>query len=404
MTESTAPEKKPRLISLDAHRGFVMFALVTGFFFMNIVPEVIGTDNAVGAFWKYQTDHVPWIGCSIWDLIQPSFMFIVGVALPFSYAARKKRGDSEALIVAHTAKRIVILLLLGLYLRSQGRDYTYFTFEDVIQQIALGYAFLYLMIGRNIKTQFAVAAAVLMGYYLLFALWPLPPDGFDAAAAGLPEYWQQFSGYSAHWNLGANPAGYFDQWFLNLFPRADGPWTFHPSGYVTLSFIPSFVTMLFGLMTGEMMRSSRTTAAKCTLLIKCGLACLAFGFVVDGNIWPIVDWNWSIAPIVKKIWTPSFTIFSTGWVLLSLAFFVYTVDIKGHRKYITPFMVFGANSIAVYVMHEAFQGYLRIRFDAHFQLQNTLGDIGYLVAHIASIAVLYYVAHWMYKRKVFIRI
>ncbi|MCP4640553.1 MAG: DUF5009 domain-containing protein [bacterium] len=396
--------KPARLISLDVHRGFVMFVLVTGFFFMDIVPEVIGTDNVIGAFCHYQTSHVSWTGCSLWDLIQPSFMFIVGVALPFSYAARKKRGDSEPLIMAHTVKRIVILLVLGLYLRSQGRSHTYFTFEDVIQQIALGYFFLYLLVGRGIKTQFAVAACVLVGYYLLFALWPLPAAHFDPVATGLPAHWRHLSGYAAHWNLGANPAGYFDRWFLNLFPRGDGPWTFHGGGYATLNFIPSFVTMLFGLMAGELMKGSRSTEAKCRLLVTSGLACLAFGFAVDGNIWPVVDWTWSIAPIVKRIWTPSFTIFSTGWVLLSMAFFVYLVDIKGSRKWTLPFMVFGANSIAIYVMHCGFQNYLRDRLDAHFQLQHAMGDVGYLVAHIASILVLYYILHWMYKKKVFIRV
>ncbi|MCC6143986.1 MAG: DUF5009 domain-containing protein, partial [Candidatus Hydrogenedentes bacterium] len=132
-----------RLVSLDAHRGFIMFVLVSELFGLALLAHALGDGSWLGRFLAYQTEHVPWTGCSAWDLIQPSFMFIVGVALPYSYAARKKRGDSEASIFAHTVKRIVILLLIGLVLRSQGRDYTYFTFEDVVQQIALGYIFLY---------------------------------------------------------------------------------------------------------------------------------------------------------------------------------------------------------------------------------------------------------------------
>ena len=405
MTNDALPATPPqRLISLDAHRGFIMFALVSHLFAIPLIAAAVAGDSWLGQFLGYEGDHVPWAGCAVWDLIQPSFMFIVGVAVPFSYASRKRRGDSEGRVFAHVLKRIVLLLAIGLVLRSTGRTYTYFTFEDVVQQIALGYLFLYLLIGRGPRVQSAVAAAVLVGYYLLFALWPVPPADFNAAAAGLPRNWQQFTGYAAHWNLGANPAGHFDHWFLNLFPRGDGPWTFHHGGYVTLSFIPAFVTMLFGLMAGELMQRDIATTRKAAILAKCGVAALLFGFAVDGHIWPVVDWTWSIAPIVKRIWTPSWTIFSAGWVLLALAFFVYIVDVKGYKRWTFPFVVFGANSIAIYVMHETVQQWFAGRLSAHFQLQAHWGELGFGIAQVGGIALLWYIAYWMYKNRVFIRV
>ena len=178
----TSTNESQRLVSLDAHRGFIMFALVTYLFFLSVVPQIIGTDNWLGKFLEYQTSHVVWAGCAAWDLVQPSFMFIVGVSLPYAYAARKKKGESEARILAHTIKRIVLLLVIGFALRSQGRDYIYFTLEDVVQQIALGYFFLYLMIGRTVRTQFAVAGAVLLGYYMLFALWAASSGRFQCGS------------------------------------------------------------------------------------------------------------------------------------------------------------------------------------------------------------------------------
>jgi predicted acyltransferase len=404
MSELTLAQGPQRLLSLDAHRGFIMAALISNLFAIPLLAAAFGEGTWWGGFLAYEGEHVPWAGCAVWDLIQPSFMFIVGVALPFSYRARKNRGDSEARIFTHVVKRIVLLLLIGLVLRSAGRPYTYFTFEDVVQQIALGYLFLYLMIGRGPKVQGAVAAAVLVGYYLLFALWPLPPADFNAAAAGLPPHWQQFTGYAAHWNLGANPAGHFDQWFLNLFPRGDGPWTFHRGGYVTLSFIPAFVTMLFGLMAGELMQQERPIREKAARLAGWGLAGVAFGFAVDGHLWPFLDWTWSIAPVVKRIWTPSWTLYSAGWVLLTLALFVYVVDIKGYRRWTFPFVVLGANSIAIYVMHETVQSWFADRLNAHFQLTAHLGEAGFGLAQLGGILLLWYAGYWMYKHRVFIRI
>lgn len=396
------PEKNSeRLVSLDAFRGFVMLGLASGAYYLNL----LGNKTEIpwlSEFLRYQTSHAPWTGCAAWDLVQPFFTFIVGVAMPFSYASRKARGDSEARIARHVLWRAILLIFLGVYLRSFGAPQTYFSFEDVVSQIGLGYGFVYLTLGRGFRVQAMVAAAILVGYYLLFALWPQPTPE-DAAAMALPQDWQQFQGFAAHWNKGANPAGYFDQWFLNLFPRQHD-WTFHGGGYVTLSFIPCIPTMIFGVMAGELLRGARAASEKCRVLVKYGCAGLVFGLLVDGHIWPFFDFDWSIAPIVKRIWTPSFTIFSTGWALLTLAAFYWTIDVRGYKKWSFVFVVVGMNPITIYFMLSQTSGYIGRNLETHLPLTHLFGESGDVIRQLLVPAIMWWILYFMYRRKWFVRL
>src|SRR5262249_42366107 len=133
-----------RLTSLDAYRGFVMLL---------IMGEMLSFGGVAGAvpgsrFWGFlahHQSHVPWVGCSLHDLIQPSFSFLVGVALPFSLSSRAARGQSRAQMTVHAFWRSLVLVLLGVFLRSTDRPQTYWTFEDTLSQIGLGYGFLFLL-------------------------------------------------------------------------------------------------------------------------------------------------------------------------------------------------------------------------------------------------------------------
>ena len=394
---ASAPAPNTRLASLDAYRGFIMMALVSSYF-------AIGEWTNGTPFEKvfdYQLSHVQWTGCTLWDLIQPSFMFIVGVAMPYSYASRKAKGDSDKKLFLHALKRALILILLGVFLRSNGHALTYWTFEDVISQIGLGYVFVYLTLGKGFKVQASVTAGILVGYWLLFALWPLPqtspfPNG-DVT-------WEYFNGFAAHWNKGANPLGYFDAWFLNLFPR-ETAWGFHSGGYGTLSFIPSMATILFGVMTGEFLANSdRPIGKKCLRIAGMGVLFLMVGMLLDGHIWPGANWDWSVAPIVKRIWTPSFVIFSTGWTLLILSAFVLIVDVWGFKKWAFPFFVVGMNPITIYCMEGLIVGWLKKTYHLHLaSVSESLAE-SHLVIEILVIATLWSILYWMYRRKIFIRI
>ncbi len=395
-----------RLVSLDAYRGFVMLAMASGGFGIVAVAKHF-PDNPTWQQLAHQFDHVPWIGSCFWDMIQPSFMFMVGVACAFSYAARQARGDSYASLVFHAAWRAVALTLLGIFLRSNGRPQTNFTFDDVTTQIGLGYFFLFLLWGQPRKIQAIATGLILVGYWALFFFWPLPPADYDWLGAGINEQWQHLPGHLAHWEKNANPAHYFDVWFMNLFPRPE-PFKFSGGGYQTLSFIPSLATMIFGLMTGDLLRSNLSGAQKWVWLMILGVVGVGVGYAMN---------ELGICPVVKRIWTPSWAIYSTGWALILLATFYAVVDLAGQRWLAFPFVVVGSNSIAIYCMTWLIAGWIISTLTCHLgagilSLYQTDPDLFHnkefiykpMVTSGLRLLVYWLICLWMYRRKIFLRI
>src|SRR5688572_566078 len=144
MIGAQAKSPLPRLTSVDAYRGFVMFLMMAEVLHVSGVARVF-PDSSFWQTLRFHTTHVEWVGCSLHDLIQPSFSFLVGVALPFSIASRLARGQSQARMTLHAFWRALLLILLGVFLRSVGRAQTNWTFEDTLTQIGLGYPFLFLL-------------------------------------------------------------------------------------------------------------------------------------------------------------------------------------------------------------------------------------------------------------------
>jgi heparan-alpha-glucosaminide N-acetyltransferase len=341
---------------------------------------------------------VPWVGFGPWDLIQPSFMFMVGVALPFSVASRRARGEPFATQLAHAVRRAFILVLLGIFLRSQGRPQTYFTFEDVLTQIGLGYVFLFLLAHARPRTQWIAAGALLVATWVAFVLYPLPPAGFDTALLGVPADWpHHLTGFAAHWDKNINFANRADQWFLNLFPR-ESPFVYNRGGYTTLNFVPSLATMIFGLLAGELLRGAASQREKLRALLVYGAAGVVLGAVLHFT---------GVSPLVKRIWTPSWAIFSAGWAALFLALFYWMVDVRGWRRWTLPFLVVGMNSIAMYVIVHVAEGYTAAALRTHlgeraFQLFGAV--YAPMLIGGASLLIFWSMLYWMYRRKIFVRI
>src|SRR5260221_4070388 len=178
VTEPESTSAPSRLSSLDAYRGFVMLLMASEGLGITQVARTF-KESGFWQFLSYQTDHVQWTGCSLWDLIQPSFMFMVGVAMPYSLASRRAKGQPFGQMFLHALWRSLILAYLGIFLRSVGREQANFTFEDVLTQIGLGYPLLFLLAWTKPRTQFIAAIAILSVYWLAFALYPLPGSAFD---------------------------------------------------------------------------------------------------------------------------------------------------------------------------------------------------------------------------------
>jgi heparan-alpha-glucosaminide N-acetyltransferase len=405
-TPSAAPlprEKPARLASLDAYRGAIMLYMASGGLALPAVAKQF-PDSPIWRFFAFNTEHVPWQGWSLWDLIQPSFMFMVGVAMPYSITSRRMRGDSEKKIAFHVILRAFILVLLAIFLTSNGHRQTDFVFTNVLAQIGLGYAFLYLLVGRGVRVQVATLAGILFGYWLLFVVWPRP------------EVKGEFHDWFAHWNKHTNAAAAFDRWFLNRFPRAT-PFVNNEGGYHTLNFVPSLATMILGLMAGETLRGPKSKWRKLGWLLTAAALCLGLGWLAGEFV----------CPIVKRIWTPAWALFSAGWTFAMLAGFFWLIDIQGWRRWAFPLIVVGMNSIAIYCMAQLMKGWIAHGLQIHLGplalpslkhvvkpvlewmnvavdpvwLNNTFGPI---VQSAAVLFVLWLICLWLYRRSVFLRI
>jgi len=398
--ESTTAAAPPsRFASIDAYRGFVMFLMMAEVLHFSRVSRAL-PDSKIWAFLADQQSHVAWVGCVLHDLIQPSFSFLVGVALPFSIASRQARGQSFGLMSLHAWWRALLLILLGVFLRSTGAGQTNWTFEDTLSQIGMGYGILFLLGFRPVRDQWIALGVILVGYFAAFALYPLPPADFDFSKVGVSTAWikeNELTGFAAHWMKNSNFAWAFDTWWMNLFPRK-APFTANGGGYSTLSFIPTLGTMILGLIAGGVLRNQKSPAEKFRWFIVAGVIGLASGWLL-GKL--------GICPVVKRIWTPSWVLFSGGWCFLLLACFYGIIELWQKRAWSFPLLVIGANSIAAYCIAHLFDGFIATNLKTHLG-QNFFkfaGEVYEPFLHGATILFVFWlILLWMYRRKIFLRI
>jgi predicted acyltransferase len=374
-----------------------MFLMMAEVLRLSKLSEAI-PENTFWGLLDFHQSHVPWVGCSLHDLIQPSFSFLVGVALPFSISSRSSQLQSRSVMWMHTLRRSLILILLGIFLRSMHKEQTNFTFEDTLTQIGLGYPFLFALGFANTRIRVVSLAAILFGYWLFFALYPLPGPDFNWSETGFTADWEHhLNGFAAHWNKNTNAAWAFDQWFMNLFPR-ESPFIFNGGGYSTLSFIPTLGTMIFGLIAGQWIKELNAGYPLLKKLIVTSALLFAAGILLDLT---------GINPIVKRIWTPAWTLFSAGWCFLLLAGFHYMADIKQRTSWFQPFIVIGSNSIAAYIIADTVSGFFSHSLEIHLgpDYNKIFGaNYQYLVTGTLVLLIEFWILRSMYRKKIFIKI
>jgi predicted acyltransferase len=331
-------------------------------------------------------------------MIQPSFSFLVGVALPFSMASRARRGESTTRSALHAAWRALILIALGIFLRSGGRRMTNFTFEDTLTQIGLGYLPLFLIGMARPWVRWVALGVVLVGYWGAFAAYPVAGPDYDYKAVGVPAEWKHHAtGLASHWNKNSNLASNFDRWFLNRFPR-ESAFTHNGGGYATLSFIPTLGTMLLGLIAGGWLRGQGGSGGKLGRMFLAAVVCGAAGWALD---------RYGICPIVKRIWTPSWVLFSGGICFATLAVLYALVDLTGYAGWTYPLRVIGRNSIAAYVMAHLLDNFVTGSFKTHLG-GNVFKVFGAnyepLVSGTAILATYWLILFWMDRRKIYLRV
>lgn len=351
----TAPPE--RLVSLDAFRGFIMTALVAHGFGLRTFAD----DPQLGWLGR-QFEHVAWEGIVFWDLIQPAFMFMVGLAMPFAFKARERRYGPGA-VMQHVAWRAFMLIVISQVIMSISRGEVFFQLINVLAQIGFTYFFAYLLLQLSFRNQLIGAALILAGHTGLFHIFP----GADGA-------WSQAD------NVGA---------------RIDHFFGLHYSGYyVTINFIPSIVTTLAGAWLGQLMLDSTASHAKRMRVLAMSMAgCWAGGLLLG-----------LFNPVVKRLWTASFTLASLGWVILLLLGFYWMVEVQGWRKLTFPLVVVGMNSIFIYCLNIVQWGWFDravATFTGGFE---GLGAWAPVAQATAVYLALWSVCYWLYRRKIFIRV
>lgn len=368
---------------LDAFRGFVMFCLISrGFGFGRLKSPDGAFDWAVPI--ARQLEHVEWVGVTPWDMIQPLFMFVVGVAMPFAFAKRAAAGESWGRNLLHVLKRCGLLLLWAHLAMSISSGRPQLEFINVLNQIAFTYLIAFFVLGRGWRVQAATAVGLLVAYWAAFQF--LRPAGVTGAWA------------KGDVNFGA----WLDKAVIGR------NWS---GGYVTVNFVTSAANVIAGVMAGELVRAALPLRRKVITFAVGGVALIAAGYALS-------PW----VPVVKRIWTPSFALVSTGWSLLVLlAFFAI------HRAWRsvpwTLFIVVGANCIFLYLaniilgskLRDAALTYTRWLIpDAPKPGQPALSSLQLRLAYPEQwrmfvtdwcvLGILVAVAWWMYRRKIFIKL
>lgn len=347
-----------RLLSLDAYRGLVMWLMVSR----------VGLGSAErhpsAAPLLQQLDHVEWEGMTLWDLVQPAFLFVVGVAIPLAVRRRLDGGASRNDVFLHVLRRALILVVLSQILYSVATKELTFQLINVLSQIALTSVLTFLILQLSFRHQVVAAVALLLGPWALFVLFP----GADGP-------------FSRDQNVGA------------VIDRAILGWNY-PGYYVTINFIGSTATTLFGAWAGLLLLEKRPAASTAKILAGAAGAAFAGGLVLQ-----------PFNPMVKRLWTTSFTLVSAGWVLLALLAFYWLAEVRRYRRLAFPFAVVGMNSIFIYCVSMLLQGGL---FESLRLFTTPLRHLGALAPGIASAvlasAVYWYLCYWLYERKIFFRV
>lgn len=369
------PSAPGRLVSLDALRGFDMFWILGA---DAIGPAVLGIQgSSITHALGEQLDHVAWEGFRFYDLIFPLFVFMVGVSIVFSLTRMVERQGRPAAL-ARIAKRTVILYLLGLFVYGGfSTPYEEIRLLGVLQRIALCYgATATLFLFFKPKVLAGITAAILLGYWALLALVPVPGE----AAVSYAE--------------GHNIVNWFD---LHYLPLRKWDKTHDPEGI--LSTIPAIASCLLGVFAGLLLADDRrSNREKVKMLAVAGVALVIAGY------------GWGFAfPIIKKLWTSSYVLVAGGWSLLMLALFHEIIEIRGWKCWAQPFVWIGMNPIALYILAHviAFQQLAQRLVGGNVeQMLDTrvaAGFGGFLVS-LVSILLCVAVARFLYQRQIFIRL
>ena len=376
MTNDTPANREPssRLVSLDALCGFDMFWIVGGEGIVHACAELTGWSVMLWA--STQLRHVAWHGFVFYDMIFPLFLFIAGVAMPFSLTKRLEAGGDKRELMLHVVRRGLVLVLLGvIYNNGLFRvEFEQMRLPSVLGRIGLAYMFAALIVlNTRRRGQAYWFVGLLLGYWAPMKLIPVP--GYGAGQL----------------TVEGSLAAYVDRL---LIPGRLYLGVHDPEGL--LSTIPAISTALLGAFAGHLLRAEipgTTRQRKALLLVGGGAVCLVRGYV----------WGFAF-PINKNLWTSSFVLFAGGWSLLLLALFYGVIDVWGYTKWAFFFIVIGMNSILVYMAGS----FIDFAYTTDFFFEGLLRPLaepaGRVLWWIGFMLVEWAFLYFLYRKRVFLRV
>ena len=358
-----------RVTSIDFFRGFTMFLLIGES--TRLYSHLSQVDNSIVQFFSTQLHHHEWHGLHFWDLIQPFFMFIVGVAIPFAVANRQRKGDSDRSIMMHAFKRAFLLLFFGWALYCVGPGKIVFRFQNVLAQLSVTYIVAFLIMRKSYSFQLIFTLVILLLIDLAYRFFPV--EGFN-------QPWEPYK------NLGA--------WFNIKIEGVE-----KTSIWATLNFVSTTAHTVWGVLCGKLLMSDKPAYEKIRILAIAGTLCLLIGYSID---------FFNITPIIKKIATSSFVFASGGWSILALCFSYWLIDVK--KKFLKGskmFIIVGMNCIFIYLLFEVGGAGVVYKIFTPFAKAFFSWGGEKIVGIMTSLAVwasLWYICYWLYKNKLFIKI
>ncbi|HEY4290506.1 MAG TPA: DUF5009 domain-containing protein [Puia sp.] len=395
--DSSVVAPRERIASVDPFRGFTMFLLIGESTLM--YRHFLESGNPVLRFLGTELSHHEWHGLHFWDLIQPFFMFIVGVSIPFAVEARRKKGYPEGVILRHAVKRSLLLLFFGWALYCIGPERIVFRLQNVLAQLSVTYLVAFLIRNKSVAFQLVFTLIVLLVTDLAYRFFPV---------AGFDQPWVAFHNLGAYVNNKIEGVEKADIW-------------------ASLNAIPTIAHTVWGVLCGRLLLSSRPAAAKIRIMLLAGAAGLLVGYSLDFL---------QITPIIKKIATSAFVFASGGWALLGLCCCYWVIDVlKTGRRMAHFFVIVGMNSIFIYLFFEVgtalllnsmFRPFARALFSRG---GTSAGDVmagagkvmtgagavitgagevmtgaGEIMTSACSWMAMWYLCYWLYKKGIFFKI
>ena len=356
-----------RLVSLDAFRGATIAAMIL-------------VNNPGSSQYTYsQLEHSEWSGWTFTDLVFPFFLWIVGVSMTLSFAKRMEAGADRRKLLFHAARRAVLIFIVALLLNGFPTfQFNYVRIPGVLQRIAVCFLIasaIYLYCSLRGRVIWLVS--LLVAYWLLMTLYPVPAFGPGVLTKE------------------GNFAKYIDGMLLTGHMWSQTK-TWDPEGIV--STLPAIATALFGTLAGTLLRTKKSPEEKTAWLFTSACGLLFAGLIM--NIW---------MPINKSIWTSTFSVFMAGMASLVFACFYWIVDVQNHRRWAEPFVIYGMNAIAAYVLAGMLERLLELNRTGAWLYLHVFAPIASpknasLLYAIGNVLIIYLFSYLLYRRRWFLRL